>query len=1133
MSILPSQQEVPALIVEMAFGADLDDPGSWVWTDLSDRLLAQRIKIRRGGSDWGTRSEPTTTSLTLSNLDGALTPDHPGSPHWPNVVRSTPLRLTLPVDGVSPSLSMPGLVGSYAWTADDPSLHAAGDIGVRFDGTTRTWGRDMVLAARFDSTTNLSFVFFVQDGFLWFAASPDGTVANAVVATSTEPVGSFSGRHAWRADLDVSNGGNNVVTLYHADSLAGSWTQFGDPITNPGTTSVFAGTAPLEVGSRDGGSVFQGEIHGVEFYDVSTRVAAPDFTAQAVDTTSFTDAEGLVWNIEGQATITSPTIRFVGQVDSIAPTWPYGDQTGADPDTQPGEAQVEINASGILRRLAQGAKPLNSTLFRAATDPSLGDAVIAYWPCEDGTEATQFASPIPGVEPMGFGGEIQPATVDTFPASKPLPSLADGQPGGWFGSVPARDGLTQWLVNAFFVIPTGETSPTETPLLNIATTGTVNTWTFSVNSSAFTLRGFDVDGVQVLINNPVPTQFFDGATQISLEVLQEGANIRWRVAWLTLSGDAFGGESTLAGTLGQVTDVAVLTTGPPDGMAFGHIAVTTGLGAGWLGWDGGANNGYAGESAGARIVRLCAEESIPLTVIGDPADTEQLGPQETKTLLDLLQEAADADLGILCDDRQRLGLVYRTRTSLYNQAPVLELDAASGNVGDITHPFEPVLDDQAYRNDVTVTRRDGSFARKTSDPPPKRGELYDESIEVAVAADWQLPYQAGWRYFVGSWPGMRNPSIASELTIAPHQIVPWLSLEVGDRAEVTNLPPQHPAETVSSLVQGYSEEISPSRWTANMTCAPAGPFEVGVVEDDEVGRADTAGSELAVAVSDSATSWSVATTEWPPWRSAAAGAELPFDLEAPGEVVTVTDVDDIAVTFGAVGTVAHGNNASVSPGIPASTAQGNLLLLFAAIRNFGAGTVNTPTGWTRLPIFLPIENVALFAKRAGASESSPTVTFSGGVAGADTTAQIARFAGTFYDVANLPVSWGRVGSLSAQDIAYPATQVTYDGSLVLYVGWKADDWTSVASPGTEIAEPDTTTGDDQGIVWAYTIQTTATNIPAGSFVVTGGAANVVIGGVIVLHGDVQTFTVTRPTDGARAHSAGEQLALATPMVAAL
>ena len=63
-----------------------------------------------------------------------------------------------------------------------------------------------------------------------------------------------------------------------------------------------------------------------------------------------------------------------------------------------------------------------------------------------------------------------------------------------------------------------------------------------------------------------------------------------------------------------------------------------------------------------------------------------------------------------------------------------------------------------------------------------------------------------------------------------------------------------------------------------------------------------------------------------------------------------------------------------------------------------------------------------------------------------------------------------------------------DGCLIVWVGWKQDDWISVASPGTEIMEGASSLGNDQGIVWAYQVQTTAAAVPINAFVVTGGGA---------------------------------------------
>lgn len=194
-----------------------------------------------------------------------------------------------------------------------------------------------------------------------------------------------------------------------------------------------------------------------------------------------------------------------------------------------------------------------------------------------------------------------------------------------------------------------------------------------------------------------------------------------------------------------------------------------------------------------------------------------------------------------------------------------------------------------------------------------------------------------------------------------------------------------------------------------------------------------------------------------------------------------------AMSFVAAGAAAHANNASVSPGLPAGLAQGDQMLLLAAIRNSGTGTPDTPSGWTPL---VDAGNMRLYGKTAGASESAPTVTFTGGVANADTSAQIAAFRGLDLTPATTPTT--QLNS-SAQDIAVPAlTLSSAIAGLNLWLGWKQDDWTSVAvvSDGTEIGEPDTTTGDDQGIVWDYRILPLTTpldTLASRTFTVTGGA----------------------------------------------
>lgn len=208
------------------------------------------------------------------------------------------------------------------------------------------------------------------------------------------------------------------------------------------------------------------------------------------------------------------------------------------------------------------------------------------------------------------------------------------------------------------------------------------------------------------------------------------------------------------------------------------------------------------------------------------------------------------------------------------------------------------------------------------------------------------------------------------------------------------------------------------------------------------------------------------------------------DYEFAPDVVNyyrVTTVDADPITYIGTGAAATGNNTSVSPALPVGWIAGDLALILASIRNSGTGTVNTPTGWTAVAAS---GNVALLGRRLQSGDVAPTVTFAGGAANADTIARCAVWRN-----ADLSAVTATQLSGSAQNIAYPALTLSSAGRLVIAAGWKQDDWTSVAGAfGTEIAESISTAGDDSGQVWNYSIQTTASNITAGSFTVTGGVS---------------------------------------------
>lgn len=262
------------------------------------------------------------------------------------------------------------------------------------------------------------------------------------------------------------------------------------------------------------------------------------------------------------------------------------------------------------------------------------------------------------------------------------------------------------------------------------------------------------------------------------------------------------------------------------------------------------------------------------------------------------------------------------------------------------------------------------------------------------------------------------------------------------------------------LVQSAATNISAGTLTVTGGAAAISrAMVVALLPDPDaipVERLDTSGSTLNGSISAGATSISVATTN--------AG--------------TITYI-------GPIGAVAVGSNTSVVPALPTGWAAGDLLLIAAAIRNSGTGTVDTPAGWFNL---VTTGNFTLLGQIAQSDSAAPTVTFTGGVLNATTQAQCFAFRGAHHSIGSVVAASATQLNGSTGNVAYPALTVPQDGCAVVVLGWKQDDWTSVAqlSGFTEISDSPTVTGDDAGLVIDYVIQTTLANISASSFAVTGG-----------------------------------------------
>lgn len=194
------------------------------------------------------------------------------------------------------------------------------------------------------------------------------------------------------------------------------------------------------------------------------------------------------------------------------------------------------------------------------------------------------------------------------------------------------------------------------------------------------------------------------------------------------------------------------------------------------------------------------------------------------------------------------------------------------------------------------------------------------------------------------------------------------------------------------------------------------------------------------------------------------------------------------ITYIGAGTTATAVNASVTPTFHASTTTGDLVLIHASIRNSGAGTVDLPAGWASLVDF---GNQRIMGRIGQPGDTPPTITFTGGVAGADTIAQCATWRGVSAEVLSALTASITQLNASAANIAYPGLTVPKDRHVVIAAAWKQDDATAYSTPATMSSAGtvlNLIAGNDASQAWFYVIQTAAANIAGGTITVTGGAA---------------------------------------------
>ncbi|HWB36041.1 MAG TPA: hypothetical protein VHA75_08460, partial [Rugosimonospora sp.] len=563
--------------------------------------------------------------------------------------------------------------------------------------------------------------------------------------------------------------------------------------------------------------------------------------------------------------------RFSGFVDTIAPAW----------DTSGKFRTAAVSASGILRRLSTGTgKPVNSALWRA----TVAAGPVAYWPLEDGIDATSGGSAITGGQPMvPISATPQFATLPVDPGSFPLPNftgnaglvgtLTADTSSGWaaecvmynpeesggegFFQVTTQDGY--WLVSQFLDPGAG-----------------LGEWFADFNY-------FDGSpGVHI-----GPWDAVDDITQqVRITSAQNGSDIDWTV---TLNGTQVDSGTISSATMTRVVDARVYYQAGVSGgtdMAFGHVAVYDSASAAST-WD--AVDAYRGELATDRLTRLCAEVGIPLTIQGT-SDVTMGTQSQDLTFLDTLREVETTDGGIL-GDGVNFGLTYECRNHRYNADTAITLDIPSGQ---FAPPFAPVSDDLRHTNDVTYKRGSGSTttgssARFVDDADVAAHGTVDTSVTANFDTDDPLLDHAAWDVHQGTVDVDRYPVLKLNLARNPELIDDWVAAGPGSRIVVTGKPETASDDDIDEFIEGYTETFDPFGWDVSLNCTPFEPWRVFVVEDDTLGRLGFDGQNLASGVDADDTTWSVASPNLPLMTTSADFPDdFPYYAEVDGEVVQVT-----------------------------------------------------------------------------------------------------------------------------------------------------------------------------------------------------------------------------------------------------
>lgn len=369
-------------------------------------------------------------------------------------------------------------------------------------------------------------------------------------------------------------------------------------------------------------------------------------------------------------------------------------------------------------------------------------------------------------------------------------------------------------------------------LIEIDSTGTVAKFELYLNASGTLLMQLRNSGGAVIAAGTTTTNVKGTPYLVSCE-LTGGVSFAVRLIKPGASGITESMTGSVSGSVGQVTKVIFSRALALVDTAVGHLSVAYAAPTSLV-QEAYALNGFAGEFAADRFVRLCGELGIASETIGAPSSSAPMGPQVDDTLQNVFQSIEDTDCGLLYELRDQFGMGYRTNASMANQQVQFALNYAAATVD---QDFAPAYDDQLTKNNITVQNWTGYTQQailtagpmSVLNPPNGIGNGYNYSRTVNAANDNQLPGIANFLLNVGAVDEIRFPVVTVKMIRASsaNLFSAIATADIGDYFQITNPPSFLTTTTIRQLIWGYSEVMNAREWTFSFNTVPESAWETG------------------------------------------------------------------------------------------------------------------------------------------------------------------------------------------------------------------------------------------------------------------------------------------------------------------